>query len=203
MNTKIAASLVTTLFILSACVTPTDVSLAEKPAKVDEATAVESAEANDTNDTAEVPSSTNESEEVVVVSADTTIETTVPANEAEDTSDTVEESSSIAIAETYEETPDVPYAAIYEYSWNHDVARAIIMAESGGNPRAVNNNPRTRDYSIGLFQINLYGRLANERPPADWLKVPENNIQYAYTLYQQRGWQPWSVCKNGAVRCSR
>jgi hypothetical protein len=48
---------------------------------------------------------------------------------------------------------------------------AIAMAESGGNSTALNNDPNTGDYSVGLWQINYYGNLLSGRtqefgPPA-------------------------------------
>lgn len=42
-------------------------------------------------------------------------------------------------------------------------AWAIGMRESRGDPRAHNDNPRTRDDSYGLFQINMRGRLGPAR----------------------------------------
>lgn len=87
---------------------------------------------------------------------------------------------------------------INQYSWNPQIAYAVMMAESRGNPQALNNNPATADYSVGLFQINLYGALANDRPSEEWLRIPENNIAYAYKMWQQSGWYPWSVYKSGA-----
>ena len=73
-------------------------------------------------------------------------------------------------------------------------ALRIAICESGLNPNALNDNPRTSDYSVGLFQINLYGELAKSRPSEEWLRVPENNVAYAYEMYQRSGWTPWT-CK--------
>lgn len=63
------------------------------------------------------------------------------------------------------------------------------------NHLAVNDNPKSGDYSIGLFQINLMGNLAKSRPTAEWLKDPVNNINYAYKMYQSQGWSPWSCSR--------
>lgn len=79
-----------------------------------------------------------------------------------------------------------------KYDWNINTARRIMWCESGGNPTAVNDNPRTGDYSIGLFQINLYGNLKYSRPSEEWLKIAENNAEYAYKMYKSSGWDPWS-----------
>lgn len=85
---------------------------------------------------------------------------------------------------------------IKKYDWNHTVAHNVMMAESKGNTNAVNNNPRTGDYSVGCFQVNLYGNLRNTRPSEAWLKNAANNVAYAYQLYSASGWSPW-----GATTC--
>lgn len=89
---------------------------------------------------------------------------------------------------------------IKQYDWNDDIAIKIMMAESGCNANALNDNPRTGDYSVSLFQINLYGENAKHRPTEEWLKVPENNIYYAYKIYQEQGWKAWGVCRR-SVKC--
>lgn len=74
-------------------------------------------------------------------------------------------------------------------------AKRIMECESSGRAWVVNDNPATGDYSIGLFQINLIGRLANSRPSEAWLKVPENNISYAAQMQKASGWSPWSCAR--------
>jgi len=74
-------------------------------------------------------------------------------------------------------------------------ALAVMKGESGGNPNSINDNPRTRDYSVGLFQINLYGKLAKSRPSEAWLLIPENNIAYASRVWKNQGWTPWSYAR--------
>ena len=39
----------------------------------------------------------------------------------------------------------------------------IALAESGGNPQALNDNANTGDFSVGLWQINYFGNLAESR----------------------------------------
>lgn len=89
-----------------------------------------------------------------------------------------------------------------KYNWNQRIAYEVMMVESSGNHLALNNNPNTGDYSVGCFQVNLYGSLRNTRPSESWLKVPANNVAYAYQLYKANGWSPWgfTTCKY-KVKC--
>lgn len=89
-------------------------------------------------------------------------------------------------------------AEIYKYDWRHDVAIAVMMAESGGNNYALNNNPATGDYSIGCFQINLYGGNARTRPSEAELYDASVNVAFAYRLYSGNGNSflgQWGVCR--------
>ncbi len=92
--------------------------------------------------------------------------------------------------------PNKYYEIIDKYDWNTQIAYEIMKCESSKDPEAWNKNHRTGDNSWGLFQINIYGYLEDNRPPAEWLVVPENNIQYAYELYEKDGWKPWTNCYN-------
>lgn len=89
-------------------------------------------------------------------------------------------------------------AEIYKYDWNHTVALNVARAESGLRPGAVNDNPRTKDYSIGCFQINLYGANARTRPSEAHLKNAANNVAFAYKIYVANGRSfkgQWGVCR--------
>ncbi len=86
------------------------------------------------------------------------------------------------------------YDILSQYDWCIDTAYKIMRCESSLDPNAVNVNHRTRDYSIGLMQINLYGNLSSIRPDREWLLIPENNIDYAYIIYQKQGWNAWRNC---------
>lgn len=85
-------------------------------------------------------------------------------------------------------------------------AVAIILAESGGDANAHNDNSATRDNSYGLFQINLYGDLRDERAERYGLRSnanlfePKRNAEIAYDLFKRRGNQftDWSVYNNGS-----
>jgi hypothetical protein len=88
---------------------------------------------------------------------------------------------------------------ITKYDWNHNTALAVARAESGLNPGALNDNPRTGDYSVGCFQINLYGANARNRPSEATLRVASENVAYAYKIYVGNGRSfkgQWGVCRN-------
>lgn len=71
------------------------------------------------------------------------------------------------------------------------------------NPKAINwNNNGTFD--VGIFQVNQIhcgGRLKHKNFNADecreYLENPYNNIQVAYSIFSQRGWNAWygSTCR--------
>lgn len=103
------------------------------------------------------------------------------------------------------ELPEVTECDYYKflikgYDWDDDIAIAVMMAESMCNANAVNDNPNTGDYSVGLFQINLIGNLAKDRPSEAKLKDARFNVEYAYKMYQSSGWKPWSAFKNGSYK---
>ncbi len=83
---------------------------------------------------------------------------------------------------------------IAKYDWPKDQAERIMQQESGNNPGKLNDNPLTGDYSVGCFQVNLFGRLALNRPSEDWLKVASNNVSYAYGMWKGAG---GSFCTSG------
>ena len=87
---------------------------------------------------------------------------------------------------------------VAQYDWDVEKALAILHCESGRNPLVVNDDPSTYDYSVGLFQINLYGYLREVNPSEEWLKDPTNNVEYAYGMYEHRGWNPWRICSEKA-----
>ena len=79
---------------------------------------------------------------------------------------------------------------IAEYGWDTQVAYAVMKAESGGNPSAVNWNDVHKGCigSFGLFQLGcMHG--ARE----DLLNA-EKNVEIAYKLWRRDGWSPWTVC---------
>jgi hypothetical protein len=86
-----------------------------------------------------------------------------------------------------------------------DTAYAVMMAESGGNPRAHNPDASTGDNSYGLFQINMLGNLGPDRLKRYGLKSnadlldPAVNARVAFQMSKGgKDWSPWSAYKNGS-----
>lgn len=80
-----------------------------------------------------------------------------------------------------------------------NTAMAVMRAESGCNPQAVNWEAHY-DFqgrlicrgSFGLFQISCHdGALYN----------PEANVAAAARKFNASGWRPWGVCTSGKVSC--
>jgi hypothetical protein len=76
----------------------------------------------------------------------------------------------------------------------------VARCESGLNPIAVGLNTNgTKD--VGVFQFNTGGTLQEYLPGSTTAVEIDNalhsvdNIRAAYSLYQDRGWQPWT-CGN-------
>lgn len=91
-----------------------------------------------------------------------------------------------------------------KYPWPQQVAYNVMMAESGGATWKVNDNPATGDYSIGCFQINIYGANAASRPSEAALKDAATNVAFAYRIWSENGRSfigQWGVCR-GKVACS-
>lgn len=87
------------------------------------------------------------------------------------------------------------------------MAWAIGMAESGGDPRALNDNPATKDYSFGLFQINMIGELGPARRRQFNLKSnedlfdPMTNIRVMLALSNNcTNWRHWGAYLNGSYK---
>ena len=74
-----------------------------------------------------------------------------------------------------------------------NLAAAIAMVESGGNPSALNDNP-PREHSVGLWQINT---LAWPQFNSALLTDPVYNAKAALAIYKQVGWKPWTSYTSG------
>ena len=85
-----------------------------------------------------------------------------------------------------------------------DIAVAVAMAESGGNPQA--HNTKAPDNSYGLWQINMYGDLGPGRRKTfgiasnDSLFNPDVNARAAYTIFKGSGWKAWTTYTRGTYK---
>lgn len=81
--------------------------------------------------------------------------------------------------------------------WKGETEKAVAIArcESGLNSKALNNNPRTGDFSVGVYQVNLHGNLAKNRPSKEWLMNPKNNVDYANEMFKREGFRPWTCSR--------
>lgn len=84
----------------------------------------------------------------------------------------------------------------------------IVMAESGGDPHAY--NPRGRDRSYGLAQINMYGDMGPARQRQfklssyDDLFDPLVNLRAAYRISSGgKDFSPWTTYTSGAYKKGR
>jgi len=83
-----------------------------------------------------------------------------------------------------------------------NIAWAVAMKETHGNPLAHNYNPRTGDNSYGMFQINLYGALKDrvsqyKLVSASSLYDPVTNAKVAFQMTSGgRNWGSWGVGRN-------
>lgn len=84
---------------------------------------------------------------------------------------------------------------VSQYSWNVNIALAVMQAESGCNPTA--SSP-TCDH--GLMQVNCVHRAA-VGGDLSLLNDPATNIRVAYGVYAgAAGWSPWTTFTSGAYR---
>ena len=104
---------------------------------------------------------------------------------------------------TYSQIKSV--AAYKGFSGNDlNIAVAVAMAESGGNPNDHNTTPP--DDSYGLWQINMLGDLGPPRRAAlhlktnDQLFVPAINAQAAAYIHGQSGWGAWTTYTSGKYK---
>jgi Lysozyme like domain len=80
-----------------------------------------------------------------------------------------------------------------------DVACAVAMAESSGDPNCVGDLAITPGGSIGLWQINLRWHPEFD---ASMLTSPMYNAECAFRIYSvmKNSFQPWSTFKSGAYK---
>lgn len=85
-----------------------------------------------------------------------------------------------------------------------NIAVAVALAESGGNPRAHNSTPP--DNSYGLWQINMLGAMGPERRKRfgltsnEQLFDPAINAKAARGIWQSQGWNGWTTYTRGTYK---
>jgi len=78
---------------------------------------------------------------------------------------------------------------IESYDWDVDVAKAVMMAESGGDPKAYNPEwHRSCQGSYGAFQIAC----VHEGNPEKLYDL-KYNVRRAYEIWKEKGWEPWGA----------
>ena len=90
--------------------------------------------------------------------------------------------------------------------WPLVVMTALAGREARWNPTALNNNPNTGDYSVGLWQINYFGSLAPGRTaeygsPSSLLSNPQDQANAVYKLAggnSLSNLQPWALTSSPA-----
>lgn len=94
--------------------------------------------------------------------------------------------------------PANPHMELLKRYWpSEEVNNAsnVMFGESGFKPDAIGQNTddvSSKDY--GLFQINDYWQrhnLAKKGLTPEDLLDPEKNVQYAYDMWKEQGWEPW------------
>lgn len=84
------------------------------------------------------------------------------------------------------------------------IAVAVALAESGGNPGAHNSTPP--DDSYGLWQINMLGSMGPERRKKfgisrnDELFRPATNAKAAKIIHAEQGWKGWTTYTSGKYK---
>jgi hypothetical protein len=83
---------------------------------------------------------------------------------------------------------------------------AVGMAESSGNPGAINNNPATGDLSYGAWQVNMIGGMGPERRRQfglannDALLDLPTNARVAKSIFNSQGINAWGAYTDGRYK---
>lgn len=83
---------------------------------------------------------------------------------------------------------------------------AVAMAESGGDLRALNNNPGTGDLSYGAWQVNMRGKMGPDRRRQFGLDSNEalfdlnTNARVAKGIFDSQGVNAWGAFRDGSFQ---
>lgn len=80
------------------------------------------------------------------------------------------------------------------------IMSAIGIAESSGNPRAVNpGNPPGKEFSVGLWQINMKAH-GTKYGTEEQLKDPVTNAKAALDIFRRQGFRAWGAYTDGRYK---
>jgi len=98
----------------------------------------------------------------------------------------------VEVARSYSEACVKYVDEVIKYDWEVETAIGVMWFESNCNPVAVNPRDSHRGCtgSFGLFQV------ACIHHDTTALKVPDTNVQVAYSIYSKGHWKPWGVCRD-------
>lgn len=111
-------------------------------------------------------------------------------------------------------TKHVHLSAILATAFSPDeikVALPVTMAESGGNPKVVNNAScgKNKDgsvaHAVGLMQVctvnaGVAGFSSDPKTFTEQMKDPYNNVKAGKAIKDSQGWGAWETYTNGAFR---
>lgn len=100
----------------------------------------------------------------------------------------------------YEELTDVETLILEKWGpYEAKVAIAVARTESGLNPEALHYNTNGT-YDVGVFQINSihWEKCGGLKTLLD----VQGNIDCAYNIWSEQGWNPWVVFNTGAFKSS-
>jgi len=134
------------------------------------------------------------------------------ATAAYEESEEMPDPCTLTVVECHGEVLDIEATVRATFHEDPDRAVAIARCESSMDPSSVGDrhlmtvNEETGEVvgdSIGLFQIRTgaadWNRAARNGMTADefraWMFDPVENIKYARTIYDQRGWGAWTCTK--------
>jgi len=106
------------------------------------------------------------------------------------------EEAQVKAFQIYKETDkEIIEIILDSFGASGDDAISVFRCESGLRSGVIS---RTSD--VGIAQINLKAHWSNipgktRAEKIAWLQVPQNNVNFAYVLYESNGWRDWSASR--------
>lgn len=82
---------------------------------------------------------------------------------------------------------------------DYKIALAIARSESGLREDAINAYNTNGTIDVGIFQINSV-HFSKEGCSLKEVATMQGNVDCAYSIYKQSGWNPWVVFQTGAFK---